>query len=391
MSLTDLWSKQRQQIEGKHVSQVIAFAGDDGKLRDGSVASSEFRDFLTRVPSVLLQRYADQVLESPFDGSGFALQDIVNQVGRRLGFVVEDGRYRGVSGQIGYDGIWRFLEGHAVVVEVKTTDAYRIDLNTINDYRHSLIDEGRVSKDQSSILIVVGRQDTGDLEAQIRGSRLAWDIRLISVEALMRLVSLKEEVEDPQIIRRISAILVPREFTKLDEIVDIVFSTTEDVKTEEPEGERENTEVSSHNIIASSFLANCIASIEKYKNISLIKRSRAKYHAPDNSMALVCMVSKVYEKGGQTFFWFGFHRHQKDFLDCAQSGFVAFGCGTEKKTLLVPYPIFVKWLDVLNTTEKANDLYWHIQIFQEKDRLVIHPKEGLARIDVTEHQIPRGI
>jgi len=35
------------------------------------------------------------------------------------------------------------------------------------------------------VLIVVGRQDTGELEAQIRGSRHAWDIRLISAEALL--------------------------------------------------------------------------------------------------------------------------------------------------------------------------------------------------------------
>ena len=32
----------------------------------------------------------------------------------------------------------------------------------------------------SSMLIVVGGEDTGDLEAQIRGSRYAWDIRLVS-------------------------------------------------------------------------------------------------------------------------------------------------------------------------------------------------------------------
>jgi hypothetical protein len=28
---------------------------------------------------------------------GFALQDVINQVGRRLGFETENGRYRGVA------------------------------------------------------------------------------------------------------------------------------------------------------------------------------------------------------------------------------------------------------------------------------------------------------
>ena len=90
-----------------------------------------------------------------------------------------------------------------------------------------------ISEKESSVLIVVGRKDTGDLEAQIRGSRFAWNIRLISVDALSRLMSLKEEFENPEIIKRISSILIPREFTKLDEIINLVFSTAEDVKDDD--------------------------------------------------------------------------------------------------------------------------------------------------------------
>jgi len=162
------------------------------------------------------------------------------QAGRRLGFTVEDGRYRGQAGHIGYDGIWRFPDGHAVIIEVKTTDAYRIDLDTIAGYRRALIRQGSVQEQSSSMLIVVGREDTGDLEAQIRGSRHAWDMRLISVDSLMRLMVLKEEVEEPRTIRRIYDILIPREFTKLDSIVEIIFSTAEEVKHEEQPTEVED-------------------------------------------------------------------------------------------------------------------------------------------------------
>ena len=109
-------------------------------------------------------------------------------------------------------------------MEVKTTDAYRIDLNTIAGYRKHLIGEGAISEIASSMLLIVGRQDTGDLEAQIRGSRHAWDLRIISVEALIRLMRIKEEVEDPLIIQRIHSILVPREFTMVYEIAEILFS-----------------------------------------------------------------------------------------------------------------------------------------------------------------------
>jgi hypothetical protein len=387
MSLTDLWSKQREQVEGKHVSQVIAFAGE-GKLRDGKAASSEFRDFLSLIPSDLLRQYGNQCLDS-FENSGFALQDVVNQIGHRLGFQVVDGRYRGIVGQIGYDGIWRFPEGHAVIVEVKTTDAYRIDLNTIAAYRDNLVNEGKISKGQSSILIVVGRQDTGDLEAQIRGSRHAWDIRLISVDALMRLMFLKEEVEDPQIINKISAILIPREFTRLDEIIDIVFSTTEDVKEEEPaEVEEDESKPKAISIEPSLFLDACIKRIEKHVNLSLVKRSRAKFSTPDGSAALVCAVSRSYQKTSQASFWFGFHQHQKEFLNSARNGFVPFGCGSANTLMLIPSIDFLPWLEGMTTTEKDNDLYWHVHIFQEDEKFIVHRKKGEERIDLTKYLLP---
>jgi hypothetical protein len=54
------------------------------------------------------------------------------------------------------------------VVEVKTTDAYRISLDRTADYREKLILSDYTDK-TSSMLIVVGRDDTGELEAQVRG------------------------------------------------------------------------------------------------------------------------------------------------------------------------------------------------------------------------------
>ena len=195
MSLTDLWEKSKTEVQAKNVQQIIAFAGD-GNLTDGSVTSDEFRAFLKGISTELIQKYADQCLSDSFSGSGFVLQDIVNQVGHRLGFKVEYGRYRGVSNAIGFDGLWTLPNGHTIVIEVKTTDAYRIDLNKLAEYRKKLIKNETVTEKESSVLIVVGRKDTGDLEAQIRGSRHAWDMRLISIDALLRLMLLKQQVED---------------------------------------------------------------------------------------------------------------------------------------------------------------------------------------------------
>ena len=117
-------------------------------------------------------------------------------------------------------------EGDAILAEVKTTDVYRPSLETTASYRRELIKKGIIPEESSSILYVVGRSDTGDLEAQVRGSRHTWDIRLISVDALFRLVKIKEELEDQNTIDRIRDILMPQEFTRIDGIIDLVFSAT---------------------------------------------------------------------------------------------------------------------------------------------------------------------
>ena len=158
----------------------------------------------------MLETYANECLEKAFDNSGFALQDIVNQIGARIGFTVEDGLYRGRSNSIGFDGIWKTSENYSMVVEIKTTDAYTIHLDTISEYRLNLINSNKIDKNRSSILIIIGRQETSDLESQIRGSRHAWDIRLISIDSLIKLMLLRENLDDAKTMQQIAEFLSRR-------------------------------------------------------------------------------------------------------------------------------------------------------------------------------------
>lgn len=120
MALLDLWSKTPEQLKDKQVRQLIAFAGD-GRLLDDSPCSVEFRSFLASVPSENLAAYSGHCLGDTFQDSGLALQDIVNEIGSRIGATVTPGRYRGNVKHTGNDGLWVFPSGHAVIIEVKTT------------------------------------------------------------------------------------------------------------------------------------------------------------------------------------------------------------------------------------------------------------------------------
>jgi hypothetical protein len=404
MSILALWKTSPNLLQEKTAKQIIAISGD-GKLTDGGVTSSEFRALLSEVPSTLLAKYATNCLEESFPDSGMVLQDIVNEMGTRLGLRVEHGRYRGRAGLIGNDGLWTLPTGHKIVVEVKTTDAYRIDLNVISGYRTELIRTDQTSEKTSSALIVVGRIDTGDLEAQIRGSRFAWSMRLLSVDSLIRLVQLKESLEDPESMRRIHDILIPREFTKLDGIVDLVFSTAEDVKSVDDEpisrdsSSGGRTEKKRNTIVESAvdadiavkltpvaFNDQCAARIGASLSIALVKRSRALYSSPDDSLRVVCLVSKAYAEG-KADYWYGFHPHQRETLAEAKNGYVAFGCGSPELTILMPFEKFLPLLDGMNTTNKDGRYYWHVQIYEEGGKLILLRKKGQTQVSLEEFRI----
>ena len=396
MALIDLWRDSRPQISNKHVQQIVAIAGD-GKLGDGNISSGEFRTFLTQIPSEILVRYTTECLANSFTNSGLVLQDAVNEMGTRLGFKVTPGRYRGVVGQLGFDGLWTSADGHSIVVEVKTTTDFRIDLNTIASYRRGLIKAGTISEENSSVLIVVGRDDTEDLEAQIRGSRHAWDVRLISTEALVSLLAVKEEVEDPQIQTRIHAVLRPREFTRLDDIVELLFSTAEDIKQEQvvadeiseaddDDHEQDADTERKPKFIPVAFHDACIRRIEKVLDTTLLKRSRATFAAADRDLRLICAVSREHVRGG-TSYWFAFHPHQAEYLSESSDSYVAFGCGSERQLLLIRYTEFEPWLQGMNETTTKRGTYKHVSIFRVNNRFELVRRQGLPRIELTSYLV----
>ena len=274
-----------------------------------------------------------------------------------------------------------------MVVEVKTTDAYRMDLNVFAAYRRGLIRNGDISE-RSSILIVVGREDTGDLEAQIRGSQHAWDIRLISIDGLIRLVRLKESIDDPQIAARIWTILMPREYTKVDGIIDVVFPIAEEVQREEeleqPE-EQSGGDRESPQFVPVKFHDACVARLERWLGSPLVKRSKTTFVSPDSQLALVCAVSREHTSVN---YWFAFHPHQKDFLSNTPKSFVCFGCGSERQLLAIPSADFVNWLEGMNVTRSDDRFYWHVSIFKEGNRFMLHRKRGTDQCDLTSYLVP---
>lgn len=384
MSLSALWQKSPEQFRGKNIRAIVGWAGS-GELLDDNETSKDFRKFLRSVQSDNIIRYCTELLKTTkFKEGPCALQDIINEVGQRSGFQVEPGLYRGKATAIGFDGIWRTEDGHAIVLEVKTSDTYAFDLDVIAEYRKRLAADRRIEQEKSSILIVVGRAETGALETQIRGSPHAWDIRLISVSALLRLMKVKEELEDPGVVRKIRDILTPKEFTRVDEIIDLVFSTAEEAKQEdEIETEVRASKLEKTKAVPVDFRDKALSRIEVNVGFPLIKRSPAIYSSPDNENAICCLISKAYPEKSNIYYWFGFRRSQREGLHTYPAAQIAFCCGSEETVALIPLQIFEPWLAKLHVTDQGRSFYWHVHLVTQSEKIFLETKAGQKNIDLS--------
>lgn len=382
MTLIDQWKLDPSAFKGKNIQQILSWCGD-GLLKDGSATSHEFRDFLAHIPSDALARYAVQCLELKFADSGFALQDLVNQIGKRLGFQIDYGRYRGVQKDIGFDGLWRANDGTTILVEVKTTDVYRLSLDVTATYRKKLLEKERIAEAKSSILYVVGRYDTGELEAQVRGSRHAWDIRLVSVDSLLNLLRIKEELQDQQTIDKIRDVLTPKEYTRVDGIVDLVFTATKETKVED-ESEPEETEEEKggeKKFTPVNFRKDCVERLNHHFNDSLIKQTAAIYATPDDQRAVWIGNSRSHDAKNSRGYWFAFHPPQKQLLEQYPEAWACFGCGSADNLILVPLAKLSSWLGMFNQTLLPDRSYWHIRIKCEGGIWTILTRTGFEVID----------
>ncbi len=370
MVLTDLWHTARHHLQDKQIAQIIKFAGK-GKLLDGSPASLEFRHYLSHISSAMLHQYAQQCLASNFSDAGLALQDIVNQTGARLGLTVDYGAYRS-----GADGVWHLPDGRSIVLEVKTSDTYRFDMTTLTGYREKLTAAGIVDPEKTSILIVVGREDTGGIEAQIRGSRFAWDIRLISVEGIMQLLNLREANLSQDVDALLHDVLTPKEYIRLDNLIRLMFQTNPQHQESkaEPDVPRNSTEAEVYWKASTpgskarpvSFYSAVKENVEDYLRVFLLRRNRSAYSSPDEiSTAVVIIVSRLHPQSG---YWFALHPHQLDFLADAEEGYFALGCGSPDNVLLLPLYEVQTWLEMLSETQRNGQPIWHLNVILAEDQ-----------------------
>jgi hypothetical protein len=403
MPLLAFWESNPDEVGNSSIEQIVAMAGD-GNLKDDSTCSVELRQYLTEADSSKLATYIDHCLSTSFTKGGLVFQDLINELGRRLDYKVVNGRYQGTVNKIGFDGIWMSPEGHTIIAEVKTTDAYRIPLDTIAGYRQKLLEAKQISN-PSPVLMLVGRQDTGELEAQIRGSRHAWDIRLISADALLKLVQLKENSEDPDTGLKIRSLLTPMEFTRLDSLVDVVFTTAKDVEAAVIDPAVEKNEDAA--VIAQKTAAeepsgweftdpvlldkkrnDIIDAMAHQSGTKLIKKSRALFWDASHETRIACSISKRYPKLYR--YWYAFHPEWNEFLQAGRDSYFVLGCMDLDVAFAIPLKVITAHLSALNTTTTGKKTYWHIHIVETEDGYAMLLPHSGSQLSLNEFKVSIG-
>lgn len=407
MPLLDIWKNSPHSVLNMNIQQILSMAGD-GRLRDGSECATELREFFLEIDRETLKFYADYCLENSFEFSGFVLQDIINEVGRRFSFDVTHGLFRGRQNKNNADGVWRG-EDWAFIIEVKTTDAYTIDLDKIADYQTAYCTTEEALP--SSCLIVVGRQDTATLEDQVRGSRHNWEMRIVGVEALFEALALKELTEDKTLGGKLIDLLKPREFTRVDQILSAAFDFATDrgqaventiegsenlpivaePKAEFMPGEEEVIEkkrtIQSDRKSIEQLKVKIASQLKERFNVNLT-RQRSLFESQPSGIRFSVAVSKSYPQKDK--YWFSCHIRQLSFLSEAKRGYFILACLDTQRAFSVPVSIMKKLNEGMLFTVPKGDLtkkYYHVVIRQDNSRLFIYTHVDHSEHDITPYEI----
>ncbi len=147
--------------------------------------------------------------------------------------------------------------------------------------------------------------------------------------------------------------------------------------------------VATPSVASANFHGECSARIASALETALVKKSDTKFASANDAVRVTCAASKEYVRSGVPQYWYAFHPHQKSYLDEAEQGYVAFGCGSAAKVLLFPYHEFVSYLSRMGQTVKGERAYWHVVIQKVETQFFLVLQQG-ERVDVTAHLLKNG-
>lgn len=169
-----------------------------GEWTEDSRASEQFRQIIDDEQTTTdeIEAYLHEAIQGSEQYHNRALQDLINNIGRRLGFEIEYGVYQGTSETIGFDGLWTSTatgEETHLVVETKKSTAFSIDPGQAGQYMDQLIQQEGVDRSQVYGLYVIGEGDVETVAQTVFGSQYRDRMRVITAQRLLDLLEIQED------------------------------------------------------------------------------------------------------------------------------------------------------------------------------------------------------
>ena len=124
---------------------------------------------------------------------------------------------------------------------------------------------------------------------------------------------IKEKSDDASTLSQIRQLLQPFEYTKIDKIIDVIFTTAANVESQQeieqqtpaPSDDDQNVPESSKQVRTDPELLNAkrqqaVEAFSTLKGKELVKRSKTLYWSPDKDLRVCCAASKRYKGGLST-------------------------------------------------------------------------------------------
>jgi hypothetical protein len=184
------------------------------------------------------------------------------------------------------------------------------------------------------------------------------------------------------------------EYTRLDGMIDVMFTTATDVEQSsqviEPDADEAVTTESSKerakgtweftdSKLLQSKREEVIAAISKRAGTKLIRKSASLYWDADHVVRIACSISKRYTDRGPNYrYWYVYHPAWDTFLSEASKGFFVLGCMDLQVAFAIPFDVIHPLRDTLNITElKDGTIYWHVHLAETPDGIsMLLPKKG---------------
>lgn len=204
--------------------------------------------------------------------------------------------------------------------------------------------------------------------------------------------------------------LTPIEYTRVDGLIDVMFTAAKDVESAVSFSDDEDAPDTPVTAPAAPSTATTAKGTWQFTDSKLlqakreaiaaamgeraggtfVKKSRAMAWDASHAKRFVCSVSKRYKRNPGTPYWYAYHPGWHEFLrDGAEAHFVL-GCLDLPFAFALPLPVLAPLLDAFNTTDKDDgERYWHVKIGQTgpDQYTLLLPKRSDA-LPIDEYRLP---